>query len=438
MKARPDPSIGDGSTPSAMPDISLASRLFDAFRSGTSSAPGAGVTRASYGEGEALAHTIVRREAEALGLQIETDSACNLYMTMPGADTGPRIIVGSHLDSVPNGGNYDGAAGVLAGLAVVSGLIQAQVTPPRDITVMAIRAEESAWFGSSYIGSRAAFGLLTGDDLDTVIRAGDGLALGQAIAAAGGAPATLREGAAFLHPSDILCFIEPHIEQGPILINAKRPIGIVTGIRGSFRYRHAFCRGSYAHSGATPRHDRQDAIRALAELVTRLDALWQRLEDEGADLTVTFGQVETDPKEASFSKVAGLARFSLDIRSSASDTLDRVSTELARLTEDIAARHRVRFELGPRTGSDPAQMHDALGRTMLGIAREMSVDALEMPCGAGHDAATFASMGVPTGMIFLRNANGSHNPDEHMEIADFGIGAELLMRLCLQAGDGIW
>lgn len=437
MKARPDPSIGEGSTPSVMPDISLASRLFDAFRSGTSAAPGAGITRASYGEGEALAHAIVRREAEALGLEIETDAACNLYMTLPGASTGPGIIVGSHLDSVPNGGNFDGAAGVLAGLAVVSGLIQGHVTPPCDITVMAIRAEESAWFGSSYIGSRAAFGLLTCDDVDTVIRAGDNLPLRQAIAAAGGTPETLREGSAFLHPSNIRCFIEPHIEQGPVLINAKRPIGIVTGIRGSFRYRHALCRGSYAHSGATPRRERQDAVRALAELVTGLDRVWERLEDEGADLTITFGQVETDPNEASFSKVAGLARFSLDIRSGALDTLDRVSTELARLTKGIEARHRVTFELGRRTESDAAQMHRPLRQAMMGIAREMSVDALEMPCGAGHDAATFAAMGVPTGMIFLRNANGSHNPDEHMEIADFAIGAELLMRLCLQAGDGI-
>lgn len=420
---------------SPTPDIALASRLFDELRERTGDGPG--VTRASFGEGEALAHGIVRREAEVLGLEIETDAACNLYMTLRGDASRPCVMIGSHLDSVPKGGNYDGAAGVLMGLSVVSGMVRARVTPPRDITVMAIRAEESAWFGSSYIGSRAAFGVLSGDVIDGVTRAGDKLPLGQAIAAAGGALDDLRRGVAHLRASEIQFFIEPHIEQGPVLLGAERPIGIVTEIRGSFRHRHAICRGAYAHSGATPRRDRRDAVRALAALVTELDLLWERLESEGEDLTITFGQVETDPGEASFSKIAGLVRFSLDIRSSVPETLDRLSAELTRLTDGVAARHGVTFHLGPRTGSDPAVLHPPLVRSMQRIAGDLSIAALAMSCGAGHDAATFAAMGVPSGMIFLRNANGSHNPDEHMEIADFAAGAKVLLQLCLSAEDGV-
>lgn len=433
--AEPEAEKPSGTPP--VPDIALAARLFDELRAKTGAGLRAGVTRASYGEGEALAHAIVCREAEALGLRVETDAARNLYVTLPGATPGPCIMIGSHLDSVPNGGNYDGAAGVLAGLAVVSGLVHDQVTPPRDITVMAIRAEESAWFGSSYIGSRAAFGLLTDDVLDDVTRAGDEIPLGQAIAAAGGSPDDLRSGAAHLQVSDILCYIEPHIEQGPVLSSAGQPIGIVTSIRGSFRHRQAVCRGAYAHSGATPRIERQDAVNAFATLVTKMNALWEQLEAEGADLTITFGQVATDPDEASFSKIAGLVRFSLDVRSSSAATLDRVATYLARLTDEIAARHRVSFDLGPCTRTDPADMHASLSQAMRAIAHDLPVEAPLMPCGAGHDAATFAAMGVPTGMIFVRNTNGSHNPNEHMEIADFAIGAEVLMGLCLSAWDGI-
>lgn len=130
-------------------------------------------------------------------------------------------------------------------------------------------------------------------------------------------------------------------------------------------------------------------------------------------------------------------RFSLDVRSGAPATLDRAEAELARLTADITARRGVSFDLGPRTGSSPAVMHRPLARAMQRIAREVSITALPMRCGAGHDAATFAEMGVPSGMVFFRNANGSHNPDEHMEIADFAAGAEVVQRLCLNHPDAI-
>ena len=137
----------------AEPDVALAERIFDELRRQTSD--GRGIKRASYGRGEQTAHAIVRREAEELGLTIATDSACNLYMTYPGLMPGRATFVGSHLDSVPVGGNFDGAAGVLMGLSVIAGRQHAGIRPPRDITVMAVRAEESTWFAASYIGSRA-------------------------------------------------------------------------------------------------------------------------------------------------------------------------------------------------------------------------------------------------------------------------------------------
>ena len=418
--------------PGPAPDIALADRLFTELR--TRTADGRGVTRTSYGEGEALAHAIVRREAEVLGLRIATDAALNLYMTLPGAAPGPAILIGSHLDSVPRGGNFDGAAGVLMGLSVLSGLVRAGEEPPCDVTVMAIRAEESAWFGSSYVGSRAAFGLLDAAALDGVTRAGDGVTLGAAIAAAGGRVEALRQGQAHLVPQTIRCFVEPHIEQGPALTGKGFPIGIVTGIRGSFRHRAALCRGAYAHSGATPRGDRQDAVVGFAALVTQMEHFWDEAEAAGEDLTITFGEAATELGEASFSKVAALLRFSLDIRSNAAATLDCASAVLARAAAKSAARHNVTFDLGPRTASTPAAMSEDLATAMARVAQDLSIPAPLLPSGAGHDAATFAAMGVPTGMIFLRNANGSHNPDEHMEMADFAAGAEVLLRLCRAGG----
>lgn len=410
-------------------DIGLAECLFEELgrRTGT----GRGIVRASYGLGEQIAHDMVRREARRLGLEITMDPGCNLYLTMKGREEGPAIFIGSHIDSVPMGGNFDGAAGVLLGLAVLSGYVQAGIRPPRDVTVMVIRAEESTWFGASYIGSRAAFGLLTGEELDKVKRSSDQISLGAAIDAAGGDTAFLRSGKPFLDPADIAMFIEPHIEQGPVLIERGLPLGIVTGIRGSFRYREAKCIGAYAHSGATPREYRQDAVLGAAALVMELDRAWTQICAEGADLVVTFGQFHTDSTEAAFSKIAGRLSFALDVRSQDPATLERMKTIVAEAVAKIEQEYRVRFELGRLTGSTAAKMDEGVVDALSALAKEHGIPAETMACGAGHDAAVFAGAGVPTGMVFIRNANGSHNPDEHMDMTDFAEAARLVSALCL-------
>ncbi len=418
------------STVRAEPDIDLANGLFGELALGTGG--GAGISRASYGEGEQFAHDLLRREGVRLGLRVETDAASNLYLTLPGLTPGNRVIIGSHLDSVPNGGNFDGAAGVLCGLSVVSGLARAGVQPPRDISLMAVRAEESTWFAASYIGSRAAFGQLESEELSEVLRASDGLPLGAAISAAGGDVDRLLAGEAHLDPAEIGLFIEPHIEQGPCLVAEKKPVGIVTGIRGSFRFRSARCAGDYAHSGATPRHLRRDAVRATAALVMAMDEIWDEAELNGDDLAITFGKLATDPAGHAFSKVAGCVNFSLDVRSQSSGMLEHVASELSELVGRLSRQYSVRFDLGPRTGTFPALMDRRIVAALEAACSLEGVPAITMPSGAGHDAAVFARMGIPTGMLFIRNENGSHNPDESMNIDDFAAAARVLTRVCLE------
>src|SRR5215510_2405501 len=153
------------SRPTIQPDLALARAIFDELEANTR--VGRGIVRDTYGAGENFAHGLAERTAKALGLEIATDGARNLYMTLPGRRRDlPRIITGSHMDSVPQGGNYDGAAGVVAGLAAVAGLKQAGIQPQRDVTVMGIRGEEAAWFDSHYIGSKAAFGKFAPADSD--------------------------------------------------------------------------------------------------------------------------------------------------------------------------------------------------------------------------------------------------------------------------------
>ncbi len=413
------------------PDIALAERLFIELRERTGEGrPDRGVTRASYGLGEQIAHDIVQREARRLGLLCAIDAACNLYISLDGREPGPAIIIGSHLDSVPKGGNFDGAAGVLVGLAVAAGFVRAGQRPARDLIVFGIRAEESTWFGASYIGSRAAFGKLTGTELDTVARTSDRVLLGAAIASAGGDPVALHAGRPHLDAARIAAFIEPHIEQGPVLVGEGRALGIVTGIRGSFRYRHARCDGQYSHSGATPRSHRNDAVLATAHLAVALDGLWKQHGAAGHDLSVTFGQFATDREQAAFSKVAGRVDFSIDVRSEDPATLDLVREDLLRTVAGLELEFGVKFSLGEETGSQPAHMDKALIAQLSDVAQVQGVDARPMPCGAGHDAAVFAQNGVPTAMIFIRNRNGSHNPHEAMEIEDFARAAELLAAFC--------
>lgn len=411
------------------PDIALAERLFARLAAETADVEG--FTRASYGPGEQLAYDMVAAEAARLGLRLETDAAANLYLTLPGESAERPVYIGSHLDTVPRGGNYDGAAGVLAGLAVVAGFVRAGRRPPRDLTVMVIRAEESPWFAASYIGSRGAFGLLRADELTGLHRAGDGVRLGDAIRAAGGDPELLARGTAHLDTGRIGLFVEAHIEQGPHLIAANAPLGVVSGIRGALRYRDAVCLGAYAHSGATPRAQRQDAVRATAALIGALEARWDAAEARGEDLSVTVGKLSTDPAEHAFSKVPGRVDFSLDLRSRSAETLAALPAEVARLTEKIGARYDVRFTLGPATKSAPAEMDAGVQAALRAACARIGAPAPTMACGAGHDAAVFAQAGVPTGLLFVRNANGSHNPAEALEMADFAAAARALTELCL-------
>jgi N-carbamoyl-L-amino-acid hydrolase len=404
-------------------DLDLARSMFAELERGTR--VGRGIVRATYGEGENFAHGLAERVARGLGLEIAKDAALNLYMTLPGADRAlPKFVTGSHMDSVPQGGNYDGAAGVVAGLAAVAGLKAAGIRPRRDVTVMAVRGEEAAWFDSHYIGSKAAFGKFPEADI-AVPRSDTKRPLGDCMQEAGCDLDALRRGDAHFRPQDIAAYLEVHIEQGPVLEQAKLPVGIVTGIRGCLRHSEARCFGVYAHSGATPREARHDAVAATVELLHRLDESWTEIARSG-DLVFTVGQLHTDPGFDGPSKVAGETRFVLDFRGLEDAVMERASESAQRLAAEIGSRRKVRFELGTPSYSVPAVMDPAIRRRLGARAAELGIPAMEIASGAGHDAAVFASYGVPTGMIFIRNAHGSHNPDEAMAIEDFALAAKLL------------
>jgi N-carbamoyl-L-amino-acid hydrolase len=404
----------------------LAASLFDRLSDATRR--GRGIVRDSYGAGEQAAHDIMRSAAERIGLEVSVDAIGNLTMTLPGRDrSAQRIIIGSHLDSVPQGGNYDGAAGVVAGLCVVSALKRAGVDPCCDVSVMGIRAEESAWFDIAYIGSGGAFGLLDPACL-SIPRSDTGRSLESTLIERGFDPQAIRERRTLLDPSKIRAYLELHIEQGPTLVAEGLPAAVVTGIRGCKRFRNARCIGQYGHSGAVNRPHRHDAVAATVALLHHLESIWLQQEDAGADLVVTSGELFTDPAMHGPSKIAGETRFVLDVRSVSDATMNAVATEAREAAARIGAAYRVAFDLGATSDSPPAVMDSRLRASLMGLLER----PFEMPSGAGHDAAVFAKQGIPTAMIFVRNENGSHNPDEAMTLDDFAVAAQALIGLLLQ------
>jgi N-carbamoyl-L-amino-acid hydrolase len=409
----------------ASPGAALAARLFDALRAASLDPPG--VSRASYGAGEQAAHKLARAEALALGLECHSDPVGNLFMILPGADRAlPAVYLGSHLDAVPHGGNFDGAAGVVMGLALCADLLAAGTTLPRDLMVLGIRAEEMCWFPAFYLGSRAGFGLLPPDLPDSLRRSDSNRTLADHMAELGLDPGFIRAGRASLDPARIHCFIEPHIEQGPVLAAAGIPVAVVSGIRGSLRHPRCLASGAWGHAGAEPRGNRRDAVLAAVELAGALEAFWVAEEAAGRDLVLTLGEFHTPAAMHGPTKIPGELRFSLDIRSEDRAVLDAAAALLAERAEAILARRGVALAYGPPMRVEPLRMAPRLRAALAAGAGAAGVATLTMASGAGHDALIFGQQGVDCAMLFIRNTGGSHNPEEAMELDDFNAALAVL------------
>ena len=393
-------------------------RLFDELRAGSLDKSGLGVTRDTFGAGEQFGYRVIEAQASAMRLELQRDHAANLYMTLPGRDRKrPRIMMGSHLDSVGNGGNFDGAAGVVAGLVATRALQTLKITPSVDVTTMAIRAEESVWFEVSYIGSRSAFGVLPEGALQSK-RVDTGRTLAQHMADCGADVEAVRARKPHLRAEDIRAFVEVHIEQAPQLIEAGLPVAIGTGVPGNFRYPEIRIFGEWAHVGL-PRRFRADAVLAASEFALGLDAIWLAADAAKQPMAFTIGRFYTDPNEHALTKVAGEMSLSLDVRAYDRNFLVELEQSVLALVRSIETTRTVRFDLGARTSADVAPSNPELYASLTAAAETVGTPTMPLASPASHDTATFTVAGVPSCMLFVRNANGSHNPHESMDIDDF-------------------
>ena len=387
---------------------------------------GVGITRASYGDGENTALDIIERAAAALGFKTERDAGANLVVTLQGTEPGlPFLACGSHLDSVPQGGNFDGAAGVVAGLAVLAGFAKTGYRPKRTIKLYGLRGEESARFGKAYVGSSALFGHLTPADL-AATATDTGRTLAECMRDVGVDVDRVAKGEKLADPKRFAAWVELHIEQGPVLVARELPVGIVTGIRGNIRHRVVECVGTAGHSGAVPRWLRHDAMFATSELISHLDHHWRTLLERGRDLVITTGVVSTDPQEHAIARIPGKLRFSFELRSQSKETLEAFYDLFLSECRLVGDERGVAFNLDRRMESAPAVMDAGWIARLRAAARDLGLPDETIPSGAGHDAAVFANEGIPSAMIFVRNQNGSHNPDEAMDLGDFAAGVAVM------------
>lgn len=390
--------------------------------------PAGGWTRLAYSAEEAAARELVGGWLAEAGLAVRTDAAGNLRARTAAADpAAPVVLTGSHLDTVPGGGRWDGALGVVAAVEAVTAL--AGVRTARPVEVVAFAAEESPRFRQSAyrFGSRAMAGLVGPPDAASLAD-DDGITVAAAMRALGLDPDRLDE--ARIDPASVHALVELHIDQGRTLSTLDRPVGVVTAVTGSRRTRLEVL-GRADHSGAARMADRRDALAAAAELVLAAE----RAALLGPDLVATVGWLRVEP--GAVSVVPGRVELTLDLRSVSEPVLLAGASTVDAAFRDVAARRDVALTATPIRDVRPVAMDAGVRAAITAAAASAGVPVADVPSHAGHDAGTLAPL-VPTGMVFVRNASGrSHSPAEDVDWPDAVAGAEVLTATLLRLAGGL-
>jgi N-carbamoyl-L-amino-acid hydrolase len=376
-----------------------------------------GYRRYSWTPADAACRAWFARTASNLGLRTDCDGNGNLWAWwgVPGGGTAPAVVTGSHLDSVPDGGAFDGPLGVVSAFAAVSQLRGDGFRPARPIAVAAFTEEEGARFGVACLGSR----LLTGavdPAVASELRDHDGVSLVEAMRAAGRDPDAIGPDDELL--AGIGAYVELHIEQGSALAGLGAPVGVADGIWPHGRWRLDFA-GRADHAGTTRLADRRDPMLPYAATVLAARAAAARC---GA--LATFGKVRAEPGAAN--AISSAVHAWLDARAPDEAVLEQLVTDIWAAAQAAASEHGVAVSRRRESVTPPVSFDAALRERIVGVLAAAGISAPVLPTGAGHDAGILAAR-VPTAMLFVRNPTGvSHSPAEHAEMADCEAGVAAL------------
>jgi beta-ureidopropionase / N-carbamoyl-L-amino-acid hydrolase len=384
--------------------------------------PKGGVNRQALSAEDAAARNLLASWAKARGFSISTDAIGNLFVRREGSDPAALpVMSGSHMDSQPTGGRFDGMYGVLSAFEALEALEDAGLKTKRPLIAVAWTNEEGSRFQPGAMGSAVFAGRNKLDDM-LMVKDWKGVVLKEALAETlKAAPAPMREGP----PGFALDgYVEVHIEQGPRLENAHKTIGVVTGIQGSRRYIVATL-GEEAHAGTTPRAARKDAFAAATRIAS---AMYEATTDAEDTLRFTIGRVEVYP--GSPNTVPGKASFTVDMRHPLNDVLEAHEKTLLAIVSARAAPCTARIDRV--TAVAPTDFDLQVIDLVRAKADALKLSNMDMPSGAGHDAMHIATL-CPAGMIFVPCERGiSHNEIENASPADLAAGARVLVEVLVE------
>ncbi len=381
-----------------------------------------GVTRFSFTPMEQKAKSIVSRYMVEAGLEVREDAIGNLIGRYNSKNLQlPTVVVGSHIDTVPSGGKFDGALGVLGGIEALHTMHEQNISVDHPIEVIAFTDEEGARFHFGMIGSRAFAGTLTSNDLLSMDK--DGTTIHEAMQLYGLQPEQLSTCAR--PQKDIKAYLELHIEQGKVLESKYLSIGIVSGIAGPLWLNFTIV-GEAGHAGSTPMAFRADALQGAVEIIHMMQ---QRVLKE--KITVgTVGQLTILPGAVNI--IPGEVRFTLDLREIDENIRNVVEGDIRTQAHAICEEHGLHLEIVDLQRVAPAQCSPKIQSVIDTVCNKRNIGRMRLMSGAGHDGMQFARL-CPIGMIFVPSKNGiSHNPSEFSSPDDCAIGAEVLNHTLLE------
>lgn len=388
--------------------------------------PGHGVTRLAYSSLEREAHQIFARHLESLGLSVWTDAAGNTIgeLAPSVASQVAAIGTGSHLDSVPAGGRFDGIAGVVAAMEVATVATRDRIARRRPWRFVAFAAEEGARFGQACNGSRMVAGLATAENAGA-LRDANGVSMYSAMQAVGLSPDGLDS--ARWDPSDWLAFVELHVEQGGVLEEGGFDIGVVDSVSGSTRVL-ATVTGEASHTGGTPMRLRKDALVTAAECVLTCDAIARDADHRGTRVTV--GRMLVEP--GSVTTIPGRVIFTVDVRDTDGERQRRTANVLTAEFRRIARRKGTETATELIGDTPPVVLSEDIASQISAAAEATGVRYRVMPSGASHDSQQVNHV-IPAGMVFVPSRGGlSHVPGEFTTAAQIAAGTDVLLETMLR------
>ncbi len=382
-----------------------------------------GVSRLLYSKEWVEGQHALKEWIVSEGLEARFDEIGNLYGTLKGTNTNETILTGSHVDTVTNGGRFDGAYGIVAGILALKYLKKHFGQPLRNIEVVSMAEEEGSRFPYSFWGSKNIVGLAKRQDVEN-IKDFDGVPFVEAMEKAGFGFADESKGLR----EDLKAFVEVHVEQGSVLETEKTAIGVVNNIVGQRRYTVEIT-GEANHAGTTPMGYRKDAVFASSHMVHEIISMAREI---GDPLVTTVGKLEPYPNIVNV--VPGKVIFTIDVRHTDKDAIISFTEQMTARMQEIAKEHEVGMDIDLWMDEDPVPMDQKVVELIEKQCKENGLNYKVMHSGAGHDSQIFAPV-VPTAMLFVPSLKGiSHNPAEFTEPEDLAEGVKALIGALYELG----